>query len=78
MHKAQVYIDLSGWSPKLFPPVLVQYTNTVLQDKVLFGSDYPVITPDRWLSDLEKTEIKPALYPKILKDNAARLLGLAE
>jgi predicted TIM-barrel fold metal-dependent hydrolase len=77
MHKAQVYIDLSGWSPKLFPPVLVQYANTVLQDKVLFGSDYPVITPDRWLRDLEKTAIKPELRPKILKDNAARLLGLA-
>jgi len=77
MHKAQVYIDLSGWSPKLFPPVLVQYANTVLQDKVLFGSDYPVITPDRWLADLEKTQIKPELYPKILKDNAARLLALA-
>jgi predicted TIM-barrel fold metal-dependent hydrolase len=77
MHKAQVYIDLSGWSPKLFPPVLVQYANTVLQDKVLFGSDYPVITPDRWLADLEKTAIEPKLYPKLLKHNAARLLGLS-
>ena len=77
MHKAQVHIDLSGWSPKLFPPVLVQYVNTVLQDKVLFGSDFPVITPDRWLRDLAKTGIKPELHPKILKDNAARLLGLA-
>ncbi|MFI6549345.1 amidohydrolase family protein [Streptomyces prunicolor] len=77
MHKQQVYIDLSGWSPKLFPPVLVQYVNTVLRDKVLFGSDFPVITPERWLRDLEKTEIKPDLYPRILKDNAARLLGLA-
>ncbi|MEU9880926.1 amidohydrolase family protein [Streptomyces phaeochromogenes] len=77
MHKRQVYIDLSGWSPKLFPPVLVQYVNTVLRDKVLFGSDFPVITPERWLRDLEKTEIKPDLYPRILKDNAARLLGLA-
>ena len=77
MHKQQVWIDLSGWSPKLFPPVLVQYANTVLQDKVLFGSDYPVITPDRWLRDLEKTDIKPELHGKILKDNAARMLGLA-
>ena len=77
MHKAQVYIDLSGWSPKLFPPFLVQYANNVLQDKVLFGSDYPVITPDRWLRDLESTAIKPELRPKLLKENAARLLGLA-
>jgi uncharacterized protein len=77
MHKAQVYIDLSGWSPKLFPPVLVQYANTVLRDKVLFGSDYPVITPDRWLADFRQTAIKPELHQRILKDNAARLLGLA-
>jgi predicted TIM-barrel fold metal-dependent hydrolase len=77
MHKAQVYIDLSGWSPKLFPPVLLQYANTVLQDKVLFGSDYPVITPDRWLRDFERIEIRDDVRPKILKDNAARLLGLA-
>ena len=44
-HKPQVYIDLSGWSPKYFPPILVQYANTLLKDKILFGSDYPVITP---------------------------------
>ena len=40
-HKPYVYIDLSGWSPKYFPPQLVQYANTLLKDKVLFGSDYP-------------------------------------
>jgi len=77
MHKPQVHIDLSGWSPKYFPPVLVQYANTVLRDKVLFGSDYPVITPDRWLEDLEQTKIRPELHQRILKDNAARLLGLS-
>jgi predicted TIM-barrel fold metal-dependent hydrolase len=76
MHKPTVYIDLSGWSPKYFPAVLVQYANTVLRDKVLFGSDFPVITPDRWLADLEQTEIRPELHQRILKDNAARLLGL--
>ncbi len=75
-HKPNVYIDLSGWSPKYFPPSLVQHANSILQDKVLFGSDYPLITPDRWLSDFEKLDIKPDVRPKILKDNAARLLGL--
>jgi predicted TIM-barrel fold metal-dependent hydrolase len=77
MHKAQVYIDLSGWSPKLFPPVLIQYANTVLRNKVLFGSDYPVITPERWLADFEQLPIKDEVRPLILKDNAAGLLGLA-
>jgi len=77
-HKPQVYIDLSGWSPKYFPPILVQYANTLLADKVLFGTDFPVLTPERWMSDLEKMggfrdEVKPGIF----KDNAARLLGLA-
>lgn len=76
-HKPGVHIDLSGWSPKYFPPQLVQYANTLLKDKVLFGSDYPVLTPDRWLADFEKLQIKEAVRPKILKENAARLLGLA-
>jgi len=76
-HKPKVHIDLSGWSPKYFPPSLVQHANSVLQDKVLFGSDYPLITPDRWLADFATLDIKPAVVPKILKDNAARLLGLA-
>jgi uncharacterized protein len=75
-HKPQVYIDLSGWSPKYFPPQLVQYANTLLRDKVLFGSDYPLLTPDRWLADFAKLPIKDEVRPKILKENAARLLGL--
>ncbi len=76
-HKPHVYIDLSGWSPKYFPPQLVRYANSLLQDKVLFGSDFPVIKPDRWLSDFDQLDIKPAVRPKILKENAARLLGLS-
>ncbi|HEV7963561.1 MAG TPA: amidohydrolase family protein [Actinoplanes sp.] len=77
-HKPNVYIDLSGWSPKYFPPQLVRYANTLLKHKVLFGSDYPVLTPDRWLADFERLEIKPEVRPLILKENAARLLGLAK
>jgi hypothetical protein len=76
LHKQQVYIDLSGWSPKYFPPQLVRYANTLLRDRVLFGSDYPLITPDRWLDDFAQLEIKPEVRPLILKQNAARLLGL--
>ena len=76
-HKPNVYIDLSGWSPKYFPKILVQYCNTLLKKKVLFGSDWPMIAPERWLSDFEKIEIKDDVRPFILKDNAARLLKLA-
>ena len=77
LHKPQVYIDLSGWSPKYFSPTLVQYANTLLKHKVLFGSDYPWITPDRWLADFEKIAIRDDVRPLVLKANAARLFGLA-
>jgi predicted TIM-barrel fold metal-dependent hydrolase len=75
-HKANVYIDLSGWSPKYFPPQLVRAASSLLQDKVLFGTDYPLLTPERWLRDFDLLEVKPEVRPKILKHNAARLLGL--
>jgi len=75
-HKPRVYIDLSGWSPKYFPPQLVQYANTLLKHKMLFGSDFPVITPERWMRDFEQLPIKDEVRPLILKDNAARLFGL--
>jgi hypothetical protein len=76
MHKPQVFIDLSGWSPKYFPPQLVQYANTVLKHQVLFGSDYPMITPDRWLADFENAGFRDEVRPLVLKENAVRLLGL--
>ncbi len=76
MHKPNVWIDLSGWSPKYFPPQLVQYANTLLRDRVLFGSDYPLITPDRWMSDFEQGGFRDEVKPLILKENAKRLLGL--
>ena len=75
-HKPQVYIDLSGWSPKYFPPILVQYANTLLKEKILFGSDYPVLAPQKWMEEFDKLPIKPEVRPLILKENAARLLGL--
>jgi len=75
-HKSNVYIDLSGWSPKYFPPQLVHYANTVLKHKVMFGSDYPLITPERWIADFDTLPIKDEVRPLILKENAIRVLGL--
>jgi uncharacterized protein len=76
MHKPEVYIDLSGWSPKYFPQQLVRYANTLLKRQVLFGSDFPMITPDRWLRDFEQLDIDDEVRPLVLKENAVRLLGL--
>jgi predicted TIM-barrel fold metal-dependent hydrolase len=75
-HKPRVYVDLSGWSPKYFPPQLVQYANTLLKQKVLFGSDFPLISPDRWLKDFDELPMKDDVRPLVLKENAIRALGL--
>jgi hypothetical protein len=50
----------------------------LLKHKVLFGSDYPAITPDRWLMDFAQLPIKPEVRPLILKDNAVKLLKLVK
>ena len=75
-HKANVYIDLSGWSPRYFPPQLVRAAGGRLAGKMLFGSDYPLITPERWLADFEKLPICDEVRPEVIKGNAARLLKL--
>jgi predicted TIM-barrel fold metal-dependent hydrolase len=78
LHKPNVFIDLSGWSPKYFSPTLIQYANTLLKTKVMFGSDYPMLTPDRWLADFENIAIRDEVRPLILKENAIKLLGLRQ
>lgn len=76
-HKHSTWIDLSGWSPKYFPAELVRYANSLLKDRVLFGSDFPLLTPERWIADADKAgTFKPEVLPGIMKHNAARLLGL--
>jgi hypothetical protein len=77
VHKPNVYMDLSGWSPKYFSPSLITYANNMISDKVIFGSDYPAITPERWLRDFEGAGFRDDVKPKILRENAARLLGIA-
>jgi len=75
LHKPNIYIDLSGWSPKYFPPQIVQYANSQLGHKMLFGSDFPWITPDKWIASFEAAGFKPEVREMVLKGNAARVLG---
>jgi uncharacterized protein len=77
LHKPNVYIDLSGWSPKYFPPQLVQYSNGPLRNKILFGSDWPLIAPDRWISEFKAAGFRSEVHELIMKKNAIRALGLA-
>jgi predicted TIM-barrel fold metal-dependent hydrolase len=75
-HKGNVYMDLSGWAPKYFPESVVHNANTLIQDKVFFGSDFPILTPERWLGEFAELPIKDTVRPKILLHNAAKFLNL--
>ena len=75
-HKSNVYIDLSGYSPKYFPPQLVRMAGRQLKHKLLFGTDYPYLTIDRWRRDFDALDLDPEIAPLIFKQNAMRVLGL--
>lgn len=75
-HKSNYHLDISGWAPKYFPSELVKYADTVLSERVLFGSDWPVIEPERWLAEFEELPIRSSSKQRILRDNAVKLLGL--
>lgn len=77
-HKSNVFMDLSGWSPKYIPKAIMDEARNRLQDRILFGSDYPFIMPQRWLADFDSLEnFSPEVRKKILYDNAARILKLS-
>ena len=76
-HKPNVWIDLSGWSPRRWSPELTRAVLGPLQDRALFGTDYPFIRFGKWLEAFRAHEPDPAVEEKVLRGNAMRLLGLA-
>ncbi len=76
LHKDNVFIDLSGWSPKYFPKQLIQYANSQLSHKMLFGSDFPLIRPEAWMKTAQDVGFKREVLEKIVKANAVKLLGI--
>ena len=76
LHKSNVYMDLSGWSPKYFPEQIIRYANSQLSHKMLFGSDFPLIRPDTWIAAAKNAGFKEEVLQSIIKDNAVSLLNL--
>ena len=64
-------------APEVLPAATRARRQQLVAGKVLFGSDYPVLSPDRWMASFEADlDIKPEVRPLIMKDNAIRVLGL--
>ena len=78
LHKPNTWIDLSGWSPRRFAPDLVRNIQGALQDRVLFGTDYPFLSHEQWFGAWATLGVPDAVTEKVLVRNAQRLLGLSE
>ena len=76
LHKGNVYWEMSGWAPKHFPGNLKVDIRGRLQDKIMFGSDYPSLPYERILREWNELGYKPEVMEKIMHGNAERVLGL--
>ncbi|WP_397474894.1 amidohydrolase family protein [Pusillimonas sp.] len=76
LHKGNVHWEMSGWAPKYFWPQLKVDMRTRLQDKIMFGSDYPSMPYERLLREWAELGYSDAIMEKIFHGNAERILGL--
>ena len=76
LHKTNVYIDISGWSPRRIPAEVIRELRGRLSGQFLWGSDYPFIAPERCLSELDELDLPAAVMRAVLHDNATRVLRL--
>ncbi len=77
-HKGNVWLDLSGAAPKYFNQELVTYVGKRISDKVLFGTDWPVLSIDRWVGEFQALGLPDDVQRKIMVENACKLLHLDE
>ena len=76
LHKGNVFWEMSGWAPKHFPGNLKVDIRGRLQDKIMFGSDYPSLPYERILREWRELNYKDEVMEKIMHGNAERVLGL--
>ena len=73
---ANVFIGLDAYAPKYCPPQLVRYMNSYGSHKVMFGTDWPVIDPERGVAEMAEHNLKPAAYEQVMRTNALKVFKL--
>ena len=73
-----VYAETSARAPKFWPDSFKKYCNSWGQDKVLWGTDYPLLPFKRCVDEVEELGLKPEAKKKVLRDNAIRFFKLDE
>ena len=75
---ANVFIGTDAHSPKYWPPELIHFINSYGQDKVIFGTDFPVLDFKRTRAEIDAIDLKPQARRKLLRDNVLRIYGLTD
>ena len=73
-----VFIGADAHSPKYWPPELIQFINSYGQDKVIFGSDFPILEFERTMAEIDAIDLKPEARRKLLRDNVIQIYGLTD
>ena len=71
-----MFIGTDAHAPRYWDPSLVRFLNSRGQDKVLFGTDWPIIGFERAISEIDALELRDGPKQKLLRDNAIRVYGL--
>lgn len=78
LRNPNVFIDVSGWKPKYIPQSVLPYLNGILQDRFLFGTDYPMLRQKDWLDDFRESlgpRLRAGVGQKLLSGNARKLFS---
>jgi hypothetical protein len=75
LHKANVWYELHGWSPRYLTDELKREIPRRLQDRVLFGADYPLLSYDRLRTDWAALDLTVQVREKLFHRNAERLFA---
>ncbi len=71
-----IFIGADAYAPRYWPAPLVHYLNSYGREKVLFGTDWPVIDPERAVREVDELDLKPESKQRLMRDNALRLFKL--
>jgi predicted TIM-barrel fold metal-dependent hydrolase len=71
------YLATTSYRPKYFPPALIQHLNTRAQDKIVWGTEYPIVLFKQSLDDIKELPLRDNVRPKYLRENALKLFKWA-
>ena len=71
-----VYLETSARGPRQWPQSLVDFARGWGQDKLIWATDYPLLSFDRTLTELEALDMGDKIYRKLVRDNLLRALRL--